>query len=496
MKRWIIVFLLFVFFSFAFSTTDYQEGYSFLKENVDVKKLKGIPIKGDRVELWENFADYVVKVLRDGGEVKSSDIGEDPSLFLLHLSLDEEYRDKARLLYIARDEKLGIDSGRWVSLDEFESGVMLDIQNELSKMPTSAKKSIAEERARVIAYRASILKTTELGTLWLIPPERGIEWDSISSSGDEELIGVLAQLESSYQDRDDGSFKEAFNCLFKRLIEYSDRLPAWRLTVDRLNNLFNSITVAFFLFLIASLMLFVYLPIKKKWLERTSFILAITGFAFLTWGLTLRSLIGWHLPVTNMFEYLSLMSWAVVLFALIFHRRFNMPVISAIGLPISAILIVIGSIFPTNITDQLIPALKSYWLTIHVVLASLGEAAFAVGFIGAIMYLIKAGDEERARMYELLSYRAIAIGYPLFTIGALVAGAIWAQRAWGVWWDWDPKETSSFIVWLVATAYLHARLVSGWRGRRSAILAILIFVLSIFTLFANLIFGGLHSYEG
>ena len=85
---------------------------------------------------------------------------------------------------------------------------------------------------------------------------------------------------------------------------------------------------------------------------------------------------------------------------------------------------------------------------------------------------------------------------PLFTIGALVAGAIWAQKSWSVWWNWDPKETSSLVVFLIAAAYLHARHVAGWRGRRSAILAALIFVAAVFTLFANLIFGGLHSYSG
>lgn len=95
---------------------------------------------------------------------------------------------------------------------------------------------------------------------------------------------------------------------------------------------------------------------------------------------------------------------------------------------------------------------------------------------------------------DVCEYRPIAMGFPLFTIGALVAGAIWAQKAWSVWWSWDPKKAASLVVFLIATAYLHARHVRGWRGRKAAVPAVLIFVSAVLTLCANLIFGGLHSY--
>ncbi|MEE9455913.1 MAG: cytochrome c biogenesis protein CcsA, partial [bacterium] len=167
-------------------------------------------------------------------------------------------------------------------------------------------------------------------------------------------------------------------------------------------------------------------------------------------------------------------------------------------MPVAFLLIVLSSLFPSKIEGQLIPALQSWWLTIHVTLACLGEGAFAVGFAAAVLYLFRGDKPSRylpsKETLDVIEYRAIAIGFPLFTIGGLVAGAIWAQKAWSVWWSWDPKETASLVVFLIAVAYLHARRLAGWRGKRTAILAALIFVASVLTLFANLIFGGLHAY--
>ena len=98
------------------------------------------------------------------------------------------------------------------------------------------------------------------------------------------------------------------------------------------------------------------------------------------------------------------------------------------------------------------------------------------------------------KILDEISYKAISVGYPLFTIGALVFGAIWAHLAWGTFWSWDPKETGSLVVWLIYSAYLHSRYVKGWRGSRAAILAVLGFISALLTLVANLVLGGLHSY--
>ena len=150
----------------------------------------------------------------------------------------------------------------------------------------------------------------------------------------------------------------------------------------------------------------------------------------------------------------------------------------------------------------LVPALQSYWLWLHVSVTLLGEAFFAVAFITSIMYLVAESKTKResktslfAEKLDSISYRCIAIGFPLFTLGGLVFGMIWAYKAWGSYWSWDPKEVWSLITWFVFALYLHTRLVMGWKGRRSAFVAILGFLAALFTYFGvNYLLAGLHSY--
>jgi cytochrome c-type biogenesis protein CcsB len=261
---------------------------------------------------------------------------------------------------------------------------------------------------------------------------------------------------------------------------------------------FGVLKIGFFLYILSSLLFFVWAALGRKKLATFGVWAAFTGFLFVTVGLVGRSIVAGYLPTTGMYEYLALFSWASVLFFLLFYLKTRQAFLGVIVMPVAFLLIVLSSLFPSKIEGQLIPALQSWWLTIHVTLACLGEGAFAVGFAAAVLYLFRGDKPSKflpsKEALDVLEYRAIAIGFPLFTIGALVAGAIWAQKAWSVWWSWDPKETASLVVFLIGAAYLHARHVAGWRGRRTAILAALIFVASVLTLFANMIFGGLHSY--
>jgi cytochrome c-type biogenesis protein CcsB len=128
-----------------------------------------------------------------------------------------------------------------------------------------------------------------------------------------------------------------------------------------------------------------------------------------------------------------------------------------------------------------------------------------VAFVPSVLYLIKVRQKDiqpgslRDRLPDAgrldeITYKFIMIGYPLFTLGALFAGAIWAHKAWGNFWSWDPKETCSLIVWIIYSIYLHARLVRGWKGKKTAILSIIGFLATILTFFSNLVLGGLHSY--
>jgi cytochrome c-type biogenesis protein CcsB len=122
---------------------------------------------------------------------------------------------------------------------------------------------------------------------------------------------------------------------------------------------------------------------------------------------------------------------------------------------------------------------------------------FVVWRYGLGLKKILTGLSIVPNMLDEITYKSIAIGFPLFTIGGVIMGAIWANSAWGTYWSWDPKETWSLITWFVYALYLHARFVAGWRGKRVAILAVIGFIAVVFTyLGVNLFLSGLHSYGG
>ena len=152
------------------------------------------------------------------------------------------------------------------------------------------------------------------------------------------------------------------------------------------------------------------------------------------------------------------------------------------------------------------PALQDIWLYIHVSLAAIGEGAFAVAFGVSIMYLVGEKMNAKTRSKGLgsrlpsldtlddINYKSISIGFPLFTVGALFAGAIWANKAWGTFWGWDPKEVGSLVIWIFYVLYLHARYQRGWKGRRAAVMSIIGFLIVLLSFFGNLFLGGDHAY--
>jgi cytochrome c-type biogenesis protein CcsB len=160
---------------------------------------------------------------------------------------------------------------------------------------------------------------------------------------------------------------------------------------------------------------------------------------------------------------------------------------------------------------QLVPALKSYWLIIHVSAAIICSGAFTLAAATAGLSLVRSRVERRAdgaevtgwaarlptrSRLETLTHRTIAFAFPLWTF-AVVAGAIWAENAWGRYWGWDPKETWAFITWVVYAAYLHARSTAGWRGDRASMIALLGWLAFLINYFGvNIFVNSLHSYAG
>ena len=214
-----------------------------------------------------------------------------------------------------------------------------------------------------------------------------------------------------------------------------------------------------------------------------------------------RSITIKFVAITNTFESLVFFSAVICLILFIYRLRAGKKAIELLifGTTVIAfILLAVASspIAPKKVAPP-IPALKSYWLVLHVSFSFIGESFFALSFVTAIYYLAagKKRDTDSQGMLDKLTANFIAIGYPIFTAGALVFGAIWARYAWGSFWSWDPKETWALITWLVYTAYLHARFIGKLRGKFSAVIAIVGFLFTVFTFFGvNFLLSGLHSY--
>jgi len=215
-------------------------------------------------------------------------------------------------------------------------------------------------------------------------------------------------------------------------------------------------------------------------------------------SLVLRSVSIGFVALTSTYESLAFYAATIAIVAFLYRFQRRLPYKPGVvfgATMVAVLLLALGSspLIPKEAMPP-IPALRSAWLLLHVSFSFIGEAFFVAGFVTALLFLL-ARDEARRKEFDRLTYTAIALGYPFFTAGALVFGAIWAEQAWGRWWSWDPKETWALVTWLVYTAYLHLRLVARKGGRLPAWLSVLGFLCTVFTFFGvNYLLPGLHSY--
>jgi len=252
-----------------------------------------------------------------------------------------------------------------------------------------------------------------------------------------------------------------------------------------------------------------HVAFRKKALGLAGDIAALTGAVLQTlaigerWMESYRMGIG-HAPLSNLYESMVFFAWTITVIYLIFIRKFKDRLLGVFVMPLVFLALASTSLMNREIRP-LVPALQSNWLTAHVITCFLGYAAFAVAFSLSVLFLLKSRGREGsegflqthlppADLLDDFSYRIIAVGFPMMTLG-IITGAAWANSAWGTYWSWDPKETWSLIVWLIYAAYLHARIARGWQGKRAAWLSILGFAATLFCyLGVNLLLSGLHSY--
>jgi|TARA_B100000683_G_scaffold56283_1_gene53982 cytochrome c-type biogenesis protein CcsB len=271
------------------------------------------------------------------------------------------------------------------------------------------------------------------------------------------------------------------------------------------------------------------------------FSICIANFSIFT-NLGSRWLENGYFPLSNLYESLLFFIWGITTITVLVERNISISLIGAVTSPLSLFVVAFATLsLPEGMQKAapLVPALKSNWLMMHVSIMMLSYSTLITGSLLSILFLVltlgknvslqgnsigvtgstsnsvstrnmsmavlevpmqEKGNDKVSDSLGLLetldnlSYRIIGLGFPLLTVG-IVAGAVWANEAWGAYWSWDPKETWALITWFVFAAYLHARITKSWQGKRPAILASVGFVVVwICYLGVNFLGKGLHSY--
>ncbi len=250
-------------------------------------------------------------------------------------------------------------------------------------------------------------------------------------------------------------------------------------------------------------------PARRRVSAGIAMSLSWLGLLLLLLGDTLR---GWSVhraPLGNMFEFAAVGTTFVmaVFLGLSLRRDVRWLGLFVVG-PVLLTLGLALTVFYTQ-ASQLLPSLRNYWLLIHVTVATLSVALFTIGFSVTILHLLKARREASpparpgfmeslpsAAALDRTAYGLHVVAFPLWTF-TLIAGAIWAEQAWGHYWNWDPKEVWTFVIWVVYAAYLHSRATTGWSVRSASYLALAGYgCILVNYMVVNVYFVGQHSYSG
>lgn len=258
------------------------------------------------------------------------------------------------------------------------------------------------------------------------------------------------------------------------------------------------------LYLLSTVGYVLYLFVQRDRLQRGAFVAMTAALGCHSLAIAAAWAASGHIPVRNLYETLSLAAWAVAAVFVAFSYRLKLKVLGVFAAPLVSLIMLIATQLPRE-TGPASDLFTSFWLGFHVVAIFIGEAAFALACGVGVLYLLqeRAIKTKRRGFFfkrlpalELLDsagYACIITGFTLLTVG-LATGIVYAKLVWGKFWTWDPKEVWSAITWLLYAALLHERLTVGWRGRRSAILAIVGFIVVLFTFIGvNFLFQGHHG---
>ena len=262
-------------------------------------------------------------------------------------------------------------------------------------------------------------------------------------------------------------------------------------------------TGAMCLYFAAMIVYFLFTALKKEKLSKLAIGVQALALLLHTAALVCRGIGAGRLPLTNQYEFAASFAWGLCLVSLIFILKFRFPVLGTFLTPLIFLVIGYAAMQSREVKD-LMPSLRSNWLGFHVSTAIIAYGSFGVSAVVSAIFLCRTRMRDESfwgqhvpnrEKLDLISYRSVCLGL-LFLTFTILTGAIWAERAWGSYWSWDPKETWSLITWIIYAVYLHLRVNRGWRGTSAAVFAVIGFVCVLFTYVGvNTLLPGIHSYK-
>ena len=495
LSRSLPLFLLFM--------TTLGAGAAFAGQDAAIAAVRYIPIQHNgRIKPLDSFARQLVRFVT-GSERREK---KEALLTLLDLLADREKIGETRWIrvdYPELKQTLGLnEDGHFFSMNEVIPAVKkiqtlvrsAKLKRDRDERPTKLEQKAEELYSKMHAVDA----LASGGNINVLPAPFSSAWGSpyeIKAGFSPEFI----QLVQDYKQKDWVRFEKGAKDWIEKVYAVAKETPRWRLALEIQYYRFmpfEAAAIAYF----AAFFLLTFFKRKKPLMQAGLFFLgaAVLGH---TAGIVFRVLILSRPPVSNMYESVIFMNWALIVFALVFSIVKRSAVPLAVGAIVSGFVMIYGHLLPLDTgLDVLVPVLRSnYWLTVHVmtVVSSYGAFGLAMGlghrhlFNHAFGRFSKATEEESAQ----LIFKVIQLGTLLIGIGT-VLGGVWANESWGRFWGWDPKETWALITFLGYLIAVHLRYAKKISDFGVALFSVLGFLLVLMTWYGvNFVLGrGLHSY--
>ena len=478
-------------------------GAAFADQDVPITAAKYIPIQHNgRVKPLDSFARQLVRLITGGERWEKK---EALAVLLDALADKEKINDTrwVRIDYLELKENLALpQNGRFFSMNEIlpsVSKIQALVRSAKSKRDRDERPTKLEQKAEELYTKMHAVDGVASGeSLNVLPAPFSPVWGSpyeVQIGFSSEFI----QLVQDYKNRDFARFEKETKAWIEKVYAIASETPRWKLALEVQYYRFRPFEAAAIAYFAAFLFLTFFK--RKKPLYPAGFFLLGGAILCHTAGIIFRVLILSRPPVSNMYESMIFMNWALIVFALVFSVVKRNPVPLVVGSLVSGFIMIYGNLLPLDSSlDVLVPVLRSnYWLTIHVmtVVSSYGAFGLAMGlghrhlFNHVFGKFSKSAEEESAH----LIFKVIQLGTLLIGIGT-VLGGVWANESWGRFWGWDPKETWALITFLGYLIAVHLRYAKKISDFGLALFSVLGFLLVLMTWYGvNFVLGrGLHSY--